>query len=71
MKITILPFALQFEQITNNITFNDVMIELDLQCKHTVKHNVLTNTYTISAEGDILYDILCKCILKGYATEIN
>ena len=71
MKITILPFALQFEQITNNITFNDVMIELDLQCKHTVKHNVLTNTYTISAEASILYDILCKCILKGYATEIN
>ena len=71
MKITILPFALQFEETTNGITFNDILIELDLQCKHKIKHNVQRNNYTISAEGDILYDILCKCILKGYATEIN
>ena len=71
MKITIMPFALQFEELTNDYTFNDVLIELDLHCRHTVKHNVLTNTYTLSAESDILYDILCKCILKGIATEIN
>ena len=71
MKITILPFALQFEETTNTVTFNDILIELDLQCKHKIKHNVQRNTYTISAEGDILYDILCKCILKGYAEEIN
>ena len=57
MKITIMPFALQFEELTNNITFNDVMIELDLHCKHTVKHNVLINTFTISAEESILYHI--------------
>ena len=50
MKITIMPFALQFEELTNKVTFNDVMIELDLHCKHTVKHNVLTNTYKISDE---------------------
>lgn len=71
MKITILPFSLQFEQVTNNVTINDVLIELDLYAEHIIKHNVLTNTYEIYAEADILYRILCKCILKGLAIEIN